>query len=222
MYRRPVPIALALVTLALAACGGDEEPSSGAGEEPKERTITDDSAQIDPEAAGPEDADPLPRRPAGWGREVNDEAGFAIGVPPGWTARPSPQGQGSVLVSPEELAVISITADRTSGALELPLGEFARRTAEALGSDAAGAGRFRGLEVERPGRFDHAYDAVAVAARGTPRGGEPERVLVVVVRRAGHATYVAIGRRNATEDSQYADPETLERAIASLRGRPAQ
>ena len=215
-------IALVLAVLALAACGSDDEPSAGAGPDPRERTITDDSARLDPEVSGPEDADPLPRLPTGWGREVNGEAGFAIGVPPGWTARPSPQGQGSVIVSPDELAVISITADRTSGALELPLGEFARRTAAALGSEVAGAGRFRGLEVERPWRFDHAYDAVAVRARGTPRGGEPERVLVVVVRRASYASYVAVARQNAVEDSQYADRETVERAIGSLRGRPAQ
>lgn len=222
--RRPTAlIALALALLVLASCADEEDGGSGRGGAPPAQTFTDGTGDLGSTEPGPEDADPLPGLPAGWGREVNEAAGFAIGVPPEWTAGPSPAGQGTMLTSPDRLALISITADRTAGALELPLGEFAQRTAEALGTEIAGAGRFKALRVERPHPFPHRYDAAAVEATGTPvRSGVHERILVVVIRREGYATYIAVARSNAERSSQFGGEATFERAIRSLRGRPAE
>lgn len=220
MRRTPASIAIILaLSAALVACGGEEE--QGAAQ--PARTITDDASDLAPADLPPEDADPLPDLPGDWGREINEAAGFAIGLPPGWSVRPSPAGQGSVLTSPDRLVVISISADRTSGALRLPLGQFARRTAEALGTEVAGPRRFRRLSLGRPAPFAHRYDAVAVRAFGTPGGSEVrERLLVAVIRREGYAVYVAIVRANASEPSQYADRATVKQVLRSLRGRPSQ
>lgn len=222
MRRPPALIAIILAlsaTAAPVACGGEAEQGAG----PPARTITDDASDLAPADPPPEDADPLPDLPGDWRREINEGAGFAIGLPPGWSARPSPAGQGSVLTSPDRLVVLSISADRTSGALGLPLGQFARRTAEALGTEVAGAQRFRRLSVGRPAPFAHRYDAVAVRALGTPGGSEVrERLLVAVIRREGHAVYVAIVRANASQPSQYADRATVKQVLRSLRGRPPQ
>lgn len=213
-------IALLLAVGALlgpAACGDDEEPNRRGGG-PAAKTITDDAGEL-----APEDVDALPDLPGDWGKEINEAVGFSIGLPPGWTARPAPQGQGSVLSSPDSLALISITADRTSGALELPLRDFAYRTAEALGTPVAGAGRFRGLEIGRPAGFRHRYRAAAVRATGLPRNGKVrERVLVAVIRREPYAAYVVIVRANAEQPSPYADRSTVEQVLRSLRGRPPQ
>jgi hypothetical protein len=223
--RRPGALIATLALLALpvlASCGDEEDASSDRAGRPPAQTITDGTDDLAPAETGPEDADPLPKLPAGWGREINEGAGFAIGVPPRWTAAPSPAGQGTVLSSPDELALISITADRTAGALELPLGEFARRTAEALGTEVAGAGRFTKLEIDRPRPFGHRYDAAAVEATGTPvRSGVHERIMVAVIRRDGYATYIVVVRSNAKHSSPFADEDTFEQAIRSLRGRPA-
>lgn len=214
--RALIAILMALAApLALTACDDD---SGRGGDGPQAKTITDDAAQL-----APEDTDPLPDLPAGWGKEVNDGAGFAIGVPPGWTAGPTPRGRGTVLSSPDSLVLISITADRTSGALELPLRDFAFRTAEALGTEVAGAGRFQDLDIGRPAPFRHRYSAAAVRATGTPRNGEVrERLLIAVIRREPYATYTAIVRANAEQDSPHADRETVKQVLRSLRGRPPQ
>jgi hypothetical protein len=213
--RRALTLAVSLTLAASvvgAACGsGGEPPEDGAGATTKGAGVR-------------ETVDRPARVPAGWKQVVNRGAGFSIGLPPGWEERPPARGQGSVLRSPDDLAVVTITADRTAGALQLPLGAFARRSAEALGEPLAGRGRLRKLKVRAPARFKHRYDGVAVRAIGTAPGPDrvAERILVAVVRREGAAAYVAVVRENAERDSEFIDRRLVMRLIRSLRGRPAQ
>ena len=66
-------------------------------------------------------------------------------------------------------------------------------------------------------------DAAAVEATGTPaRSGVHERIMVAVIRRDGYATYIVVVRSNADHSSPFADEQTFEQAIRSLRGRPVE
>jgi hypothetical protein len=164
----------------------------------------------EPEPRPVETADPLPELPAKWSRHVNRRAGFAIGLPPRWSARD--RRRSSLLRSPDRLAAVTVSADRTEGGLALPLGEFATRVADALRG-------FRRLRTERPRPFRARYDAVAVTGRGDAKGGVPQRVLVVVERRAGLATYTAVVATNAKRAAGRHRDE-IRRMLRSLRGRP--
>ena len=219
---RAVVILVAALALAIgaAACGGDDEAESPTGE-----TTSADGGGTRTDAAGPEPetekVDRPAELPAEWTREINRDAGFSIGLPPGWTSNRTGGGQVSVLTSPDELITISVGADRTEGALQLPLDEFAIRTAEALGSEVVGADRFENLDVGEAAPFDHAYEAVGVRAIGdSQRTGVPERILVVVARREGQAAYVFVVRENADEPPEPETRDTIKEIIRSLRGRP--
>ena len=183
--------ALALAP-AVAGCGEREEP--------------------EPPPRPPETVERLGDLPRKWSRHVNDRAGFAIGLPPGWDARD--RRRSSLLRSPDHLAAVTITADRSAGGLALPLNEFATRVTEALRG-------FRRLETGRPRPFRARYDAVAVAGRGAAKGGVPQRVLVVVERRAGLATYTAVVATNAKRAAGRHRDE-IRRMLRSVRGRPAE
>lgn len=184
--------ALALSLVAFTGCGEREEP------EPPPRPA--------------ETADPLPELPRKWARHVNPRAGFAIARPPGWSARD--RRRSSLMRSPDRLAAVTISADRSEGGLALPLNEFATRVADALRG-------FRRLKTEPPRPFRARYDAVAVAGRGQAKGGVPQRVLVVVERRAGLATYTAVVATNAKRAAGRHRDE-IRRMLRSLRGRPVR
>lgn len=208
------PLILALLALALLplACGEKDEPETTPASDATTTTGAD----------APETADEPAELPGGWSREVNAEAGFSVGVPPGWGFENTPSGQGSIVTSPDQLIAVTVTADRTSGALELPLDEFATRTAEAFGGEVLGARGFKDLKVTRAVPFKGTpYDAVAVRAIGTSkRSGDRERLFVVVVRREGQAAYVVISRENAEQRSEVASRDEVKGIIRSLRGRP--
>ncbi len=208
--RIALALSAALCLAALAGCGsgGDGSTTTAAKGGPKQT---------------PETVDPPARLPDGWKTVVNGQGGFSIGLPPGWNQHRTDGGQGSVLTSPDDLITMTITADRTSGALGLPLGEFATRTAKALGSDVVGPDRFKDLFVTRPAPFNigKGYEASAVRASGrSARTGVKELIFVVVVRRPGDAAYVVISRENAEHPSKIANRDTEKQIIRSLRGRP--
>jgi hypothetical protein len=192
--RRAAGAALAAVAVAaaLAGCGERDEP--------------------EPAATPAETRDPLPDLPRKWSRHVNGRAGFAVGLPPGWSARD--RRRSSLLRSPNELAAVTISADRTRGGLALPLDEFATRVADALKG-------FRRLKTESPRPFDARYDAVAVSGSGEAKGGVRQRLLVVVERRAGLATYTAVVATNATRAAGRHRDE-IRRILRSVRGRPVK
>lgn len=170
-----------------------------------------DGGEDEPPARPPETADPLPNLPRHWTREVNREAGFAIGVPPRWSSRD--RRRGSLFRSPDRLVAVSVSGDSREGALAVPVEEFATRVAEALP-------KLRRLEAGRPRPFRARYEAAAVSATGKAAGGAvPQRLLVVVARREGLATYTVVVARNARRGGQ-AHREQVRRMLRSLRGRP--
>jgi hypothetical protein len=205
-------IALAALALALAACS-DTDADTGANGADGEAATTAEVA---------EKADPPAKLPRGWDREVNEQAGFSIGIPSGWSVRPSESGQGNIITAPDELIVLTVTADRTAGALRLPLDEFATRTAEAFDSEVVGEKqRFENLRITRAVPFKDVYDAVAVRAIGRSRDSDiRERLFVVVLRQEGQAAYVVISRENAETESKVVSREDVSEIIRSLRGRP--
>lgn len=200
----------ALLALLPLACGEKDEPDETTGAQ----TGTTTSIDID------ETVDDPAELPSGWQQETNAAAGFTVGVPPSWKVAPTRGGQGSVFTSPDGLIVMTVTADRTRGALQLPLEEFATRTAEAFGTEVVGRQRFEDLKVTQPAPFEDFYDAVAVRAIGRSKAsGQQERLFVVVVRREGQAAYVFVSRENAEQESPLSRDE-VKGIIRSLRGRP--
>ncbi len=218
MFRGVLPPLVAAAALVFAAgCGSDED--SGTASTADSTTSTEQSSTTTTPSA--ETLDPPAKLPDGWRTLINKDAGFSVGVPPEWTDEPIGGAQGSVLSSPDGLIVITITADRSRGALELPLEEFAQRTAEALGSEIVGSEKFEDLEVYGTAPFEHTYDAAAARAQGTAQGNDfRERVLAVAIRRPDQATYVVLVRENDEEESQFADRDTIKEVVRSLRGRP--
>ncbi len=208
-----VTLLAALVAAAIAGCG-----SGGGGSSTK---VPGHASKPDQ----PETVDSPAKLPDGWKTVVNKQAGFSIGLPPGWSVKPTEGAQGSVLSSPDELIAMTITADRTSGALELPLEDFATRTAQALGSDVVGDDRFNNLFVTKPApfRMPDGYEAAAVRASGrAARTGLDELIFVVVVRRPGDAAYVVVSRENAEHPSKLSSRDDDKAIIRSIRGRPPE
>jgi hypothetical protein len=167
----------------------------------------------EPPPAPVEKADPLPKLPDRWSRHSNPKLGFAIGVPPQWSA--SDRRRSSLFRSPNRLVAVSVSADRSEGGLAVPIDEFADRVTKALPD-------LRGLKAKRPRPFRARYDAVAVTATAkSKKGGVPQRLLVVVERREPFATYTVVVAANAKQGSGAHRDEVL-RMVRSLRGRPAR
>jgi hypothetical protein len=182
-----------LASAAIAGCG-DEGETSENGEQVRETV------------------EPLPKLPRRWTPHVN-ENGFAIAVPPRWKA--TVREQLSELRSPDRLVAISIVADHTEAALEVPLRKFARMTLR------GGLPGVREIEARDPRPYRHRYDAVSIAATAIAGKDPPvrERLLLVVIRREGLATYTALVAENAqTTARPYRDE--IDRSLRSLRGRP--
>jgi hypothetical protein len=209
-----IPLLAGLLVLGLGACGEKDETTTAGS------TETTTTGKTGGETTG-KPADEPAKLPDDWERVVNKEAGFSFGIPPGWSERTTPGGQGSIATSPDELVALTITADRTQGALELPLDEFATRTAEALGSDVVGRDRFKDLFVTKAASFKGEYEASAVRASGkSVRTGVKELIFVVVLRQPDEASFVVVSRENAEEESDLATRDDVKGIIRSLRGQP--
>jgi hypothetical protein len=188
----PTASALALVALALVAagCGDSDEP--------------------DPSSRPPERIDTLPKLPSGWRPHVNPDAGFALGVPRGWTA--SDRGGTTLLRSFDRLAAVSISADRTDP-VAIPIEDYAERALVAL------AGFEDQLDPSDPKPYEHRYEAVSVRASGTAETGVDQAVEVIVLRRDALANFTVVSTANSEQDSDPAR-RVAERVIDTIRGRP--
>jgi len=172
-----------------------------------------DVGEKDEPAAQPrEKADPLPQLPKRWSRHVNRKLGFAIGVPPRWSA--DDRRRSSLFRSPDRLVAVSVSADRTEGGQSVPIEEFARRVTRALPE-------LKRVRAERPRPFRARYDAAAVTATARSHGGVPQRLLVVVQRREPFVTFTAVVAANAKQGALAHRDEVL-RMLRSLRGRRAE
>lgn len=193
---RPTLTTLAVLAALLAGCGSDEPDEPGGDERPAAR----------------ESADELPRLPRGWEPHVNDAAGFALGRPPGWDARE--RGSVTLLLAPDELVAVTITADRTDEAFELPPDEFARATLASL------SGYRDRLEPGRARPFRHRYAASQVTGTAvTERRGVRQRIRVIVLRRRDLAVVTAVIAENAERDARAEARQAVE-AVGTVRTRP--
>jgi hypothetical protein len=191
--RRPTLAAL-LVALALAGCdGSDDEPQPQPPPPPPKETVHQ-----------------LPKLPDDWERHVNRAGGLAFGVPRGWKV--SDRGDGSLIRSFDRLVAVSIVPDRSDGALEIPVDQYATRAAEAL------PGFRKRLRVKGEGRFKHRYEGAEVRAVGTAEGGIDQRVSVIVLRRDQLATFTVVIAKNEREAAG-PSKKLAERIVETLRSR---
>ena len=151
--------------------------------------------------------------PAGWHRRFDVQAGFSLGVPPGWRAQ---DHAGSTLIrSPDHLVAVSIAADRTGDALAVPAEQFAPRVLAALPGyrptlDPGPARPFGGTPL----------DASSADASGTQvSSGVEQRVTAVVLRRDDYVNYTVVVAANATPSSQAERDEALA-MVRTLRDYP--
>jgi phage gp37-like protein len=183
-----------MIALVGAGCGdeGNDEPA--------------------PAPRPPETADRVPDLPARWKVHVNSAGGFAFGLPPGWKAH---DRDASTLVrSYDRLVAVSITPDRTNEALDTPLEQFATRALVALPS-------FEGqLEPGETRRFNHRYEAIAVAASGTDaESGVRQRLRLIVLRRDRLVTFTVLVAANRS-GAAVASEAIAEQLVGTLRSRP--
>ena len=197
MTARP---ALATVLVAGALCGCGDSGDGG------ETTTT-----LPPAPAPHETVDKLPKLPASWHRFVDERGGFALGLPRGWTVRRT--GSNALIRSYDHLVAVSVAPDRSPGALEVPIEDFATRTADAL---PGLRGELRRAEMRR---YRHRYDGTEIRARATARGGIDQRLSVIVLRRDSVATLTVVVAANA---KPAAEPSLrlARHVVATLRTRP--
>lgn len=157
-----------------------------------------------------ETAERLPKLPRGWTTTANGQGGFALGVPPGWSARNA--AARTTLTAPDRSVVVRVTADRTDEALDAELGAFVRQVAEAIEPGAPVRA------ISPPPAAAPGYEVAGVSVR-RGRGGRQGVLEVFVVRRTGLASYpiLVAGGRGVMRSEL--DP-IARRIVGSLRGRP--
>ncbi|MGZ5310686.1 MAG: hypothetical protein ACXWZK_03050 [Solirubrobacterales bacterium] len=157
-------------------------------------------------APPPETADPLPELPRGWSAETNAAGGFALGVPPGWSAKSA--GEQTTLRSPGSSVVARVTADRTEAAVNAGLDEYAEGLLEELG----GPDEAEAETMSAPAGYERS------TASGEGPGGR--RLDVFVVRRPELAAFPILVASDRAVKRAKLDPIVAE-LVGSLRGRPA-
>lgn len=176
---------------------------------------SDEEDSGEPPAPPPETADPLPPLPRGWSKTANEAAGFALGVPPGWSAKEA--GAKTTLRAPRGPVVVRVTADRTDEALEADLGEYANGIAARLAPRSPVAPSRPPPVPGNPG-----YESAAVTVvRVAPPQGRGQRIEIVVVRRPQLAAYPVLIASDQGVDPNELDP-LVTKLVRSLRGRPVQ
>ena len=181
-------LASVIMALVLVACGSDDEPQA-----------------VDVEHR-PETAQGLPKLPRGFEPETSRVNGLAFGRPPGWSM--GTDGVATQLTAPDQLVVMSLTADRSDEALAGDPATLAARTFASL------EGYEGELDPSEPRRFKHRYDASEVRGEGVSAStGLPQRLRVVVLEREGVAVVTAVIAENANERA----PAEVEQALDTLR-----
>jgi hypothetical protein len=137
-------------------------------------------------------------------------------IPRGWHVR---KREGAVLIrSPDHLVAVTLVADRSPAALEVPIDLFASRATKALRGFKAR------LEPSKPRPFDGTpLDAVQTLARGKTKSGKiSERVTLVVLRRDSLVNYTVAVIKNARQARSAKDRAVALHMIRTLRDQPVK
>jgi len=194
MLRRQSAFATLTLALVVSACGSDEP------EQPPE---------VQREL---ETVDKLPKLPRGFEPYSSRINGLALGRPPGWEA--TKKGVATLLIAPDELVVMSVSADRSDEALAANQPTLAAETFAALEG-------YKGtLDPSDPRRFKHRYDAFQVEGQGVSAKTKVRQNLrVVVLEREGSTVVTAVIAENAKEKAPAEVRQALD-ALRTLRTRP--
>jgi hypothetical protein len=191
MFRLPPALLVLLVSLALPACGSEEE----------------DAEPIAPVVDRKEETrQALPKLPRGFEAYRSRYNGLAFGRPPGWKA--TRRGRATLLIAPDKLVAMSLAADRSDAAVATDTERLAVDTFAALEG-------YRGkLEPSEPRKFAHRYEAHQVRgdARST-RTGVAQRLRVIVLEREGRTVVTALIAENSKEKA----PDEVRQAYQALR-----
>jgi hypothetical protein len=193
--RRVALISLTIVIAVLAGCGSSD-------------TTTGASTSTRPETA-----QKPAKLPYAWTRKLNNEHGFSIGVPPGWSA--SDAGNSVLYRSPDRLVALTLSVDRTTEAFDVPVDEFARQTLTALGG-------YDGKLVPSPPRKlgGTPLETALVSSTGTAaESGVRQDVEVAVLRRDHVVNYTAVIAANA-KSTPPAELELAAQILKTLRDLP--
>jgi hypothetical protein len=179
----------------LAACGDDDDDAAPPPVERKQET-----------------AEELPKLPRGFEPHLSRANGLILGRPPGWKA--TNRGIATLLIAPDKLVVMSLTADRTDAALAADPRALATDTFQVLEG-------YKGrLDPSEPRRFKHRYEAYAVKGEGVAADtGVPQRLRLIVLRRKGATIVTAVIAENAKVKAPEEVDQALE-ALRTLRTRP--
>jgi hypothetical protein len=182
---------LVLASLALPACGSQEEDA-----EPVAPLVDRKK----------ETRQRPPDLPPGFERHVSRRAGLEFGRPPGWKV--TKRGDATLLIAPDELVVMSLSADRTDEAVAADAEQLAVDTFAALEG-------YKGkLKPSTPRKWGHPYEAYqvrgdAVAKKTNVR----QRVRVFVLEREGRTVVTAVIAENSKEKA----PDEVRQAYQALR-----
>jgi hypothetical protein len=194
MFRRQGALAALALALALGACGSDDQA---------------EAPEVQRQA---ETVDELPKLPRGFEPHVSRINGLALGRPPGWKA--TERGVATFLIAPDELVVMSLSADRSDEALAGDPETLALRTFGAL------EGYEGELDPSEPTRFRHKYDAFEVEGPGVSvETGVRQNLRVIVLEREGSTVVTAVVAENAKEKAPAEVRQALE-SLRTLRTRP--
>jgi hypothetical protein len=191
----------ALTVSLLGGARGDDTPTATA-------TTSATTAAVPIAPAGPR-----PRLPAGWRRVRDADAGFTIGVPPGWSAR---QSDGTlVLRSRDRTLAIAVGADRSAPGRSAAPRQYAEQAIDSLAG-------YRGLRATRARPVETApYPGALATARGTyEQTGVEQAITLVALQRRGVGTFTLLAFRSARAPRGPAD-RVVDRVVDTLHaGRP--
>jgi hypothetical protein len=203
-----------LTVCALSAGVATVKAFGGLGADHATRTVMTtapgpDSAHVRVAPAGPQ-----PPLPQGWRRVRDAQAGFSVGLPPGWSSRRS---DGTlVLRSRDRTLAIAVGADRS------PPGKVAAPHTYA-GEAISSLKGYRGLRASTARPLQEApYPGALATATGTYADtGVRQAITLVALQRRGDATFTLLAFRSAQSPRSPAR-RVVEEVVDTLHAeRPA-
>lgn len=170
------------------------------------------SSERDAAATGRGSADAAAPLPRGWQRIGDAQAGFTLGLPPGWTSQ---VGSATTIARPEAGGVaLSVSADGSKDGRKDTPEKYLRVAIEHLNG-------YRALRVGQPRPLKGlAYPAAMVTASGVfAQTGVPQEIQLYALRRPERVTFIiSVFRSTDIAGSRYMG--LVDRIVRSLRARP--